>query len=302
MILTEKSDDAVPPPYTSLSAVNGVPVPSPQARPSTQMPGYVLGQPQSTHQTQNPFANLHTGHHPNMHIPLSQRPLDMFYVCFFLMHIPATLLLDLQAVYPSWLLPGWMRTLGQWYMQFTADPVVGSVNGYFGEEVQRSFTWLRLFMFTELFLQLPTFIYASYSLFSLSSSTPTSSPIPTLYPLLIAYGALTATTTLPCIEVLLGTPSTSVPLDFSSGVARVVSGKVREAIGHTVVNALPGSVASGAVAAPALTEWQRWLLLGSYIPFFLIPLGIAVDMYFRTRFLSKKGVWVLQKGFASKFD
>jgi hypothetical protein len=91
--------------------------------------------------------------------------------------------------------------------------------------------------------------------------------------LLIAYGALTATTTLPCIGVLLSTPSTSVPLDFSSSVA-----------------------------GPAVTEWQRWLLLGSYIPFFLIPLGIAVDMIFRTRFLTRKGVWVVQKGMMSKWE
>ncbi|KAF5336128.1 hypothetical protein D9611_006319 [Ephemerocybe angulata] len=167
---------------------------------------------------------------------ITARPVDFAYFIFFLIHIPATLLLDLQAVYPTWLVPrdSSLRVLGDLYMKLTADPVVGSVGGYFGDEVQHQFLWLRCFMWTELLLQLPTFIYGSYNLYH-------NTNLAKLYPLLIAYGAGTAMTTLPCIAVLLTTP------------------------------------------ADVLADWQRLMLLGSYIPFFVIPLTISIDMGIRTK-------------------
>ena len=55
------------------------------------------------------------------------------------------------------LLPKWMHALGHMYMEFTADPVVGSVNGYFGEQVKQSFAWLRIFMFSELYVAFASF-------------------------------------------------------------------------------------------------------------------------------------------------
>jgi len=65
------------------------------------MPSYVPPT-QGLEITQNPFANLggQSSAMPKLHAPLNERPWDLVYTGFFLMHIPATLLLDLQAVYP----------------------------------------------------------------------------------------------------------------------------------------------------------------------------------------------------------
>lgn len=86
------------------------------------------------------------------HISLSSRPRDLIYVIFFLIHIPATILLDLQAVYPTWLVASDspLRKLADMYIDFTGDPTVGSVGGYFGPEAETSFLWLKCFMYSEL--------------------------------------------------------------------------------------------------------------------------------------------------------
>ena len=67
-----------------------------------------------------------------------------------------------------------------------------------------------------------------------------------IYPLLLVYGASTATTTLACIAVVLNTPLTT-----------------------------SATIASKTVS---ITPSQRFLLLSSYIPFFLVPLMMTVDM------------------------
>ena len=83
-----------------------------------------------------------------------------------------------------------------------------------------------------------------------------------IYPILLIYAASTATTTLPCLALILSTPTTSV-----------------------------STVAQGIVS---ITSAQRSLLLSSYVPFFLIPLGMAVDMAFRVVRLVKIGAKVEQ--------
>jgi hypothetical protein len=42
--------------------------------------------------------------------------------------------------------------------------------------------------------------------------------------------------------------------------------------------------------AAGITQEQRLLLLSSYVPFFLIPLIMAVDMSMRVAKLAKKGM------------
>ncbi|KAJ2912635.1 hypothetical protein MD484_g7782, partial [Candolleomyces efflorescens] len=191
----------------------------------------------------------------------SHRTLDLVYVAFFLVHIPATIILDLQAIYPAWLIPAPVKFLGDLYMTMTNDPVVGSVGGYFGPDVQQQFLWLKCFMWTEALFQLPTFFYGAYNLYHNLNA-------PKLYPLLVAYGASTAMTTLPCLAVLLTTPS--VETAVSEGSKMVV-----RSLNH-----------SGVWLKPGLTAAQRMLLLGSYVPFFVIPLVIAIDMAIRLRKLS----------------
>ena len=69
-----------------------------------------------------------------------------------------------------------------------------------------------------------------------------------IYTLLLIYGASTATTTLACIADVLATPVTPTPTR---------------------------------IPTVTITPEQQLLLLSSYIPFFLVPFIIAVDMAFR---------------------
>lgn len=120
------------------------------------------------------------------------------------------------------------------------------------------------------FIQLPTFFYGAYNLYH-------NTNLATLYPLLIAYGAGTAMTTLPCIAALLAAPSTT------AGGASLA----RETAKLVVRSMSTGSKES---ILPAITEIQRMILLSSYIPFFLIPLAISVDMAYRTHSLIAAGL------------
>lgn len=79
-----------------------------------------------------------------------------------------------------------------------------------------------------------------------------------IYLLMLVYGASTATTTLPCLTVLLSTPVTSVQ-----------------------------TIAAG---IQSITVFQYFLLLSSYIPFFLLPLFMTVDMALRVAKLLQAGV------------
>ena len=81
-----------------------------------------------------------------------------------------------------------------------------------------------------------------------------------VYLLLLIYGVSTATTTLPCLTVLLSTPTTSAQ-----------------------------TVAAG---VHSITSFQRLLLLSSYTPFFLIPLLMTVDMTRRVAKLFQAGLAV----------
>ena len=77
----------------------------------------------------------------------------------------------------------------------------------------------------------------------------------TIYPLLAIYASSTATTTLACVFQVIHTPETTL---------------------ETITQNLP-----------SITADQRSMLLSSYIPFFLIPFIMAVDMGMRTHELVK---------------
>ncbi|KIK99355.1 hypothetical protein PAXRUDRAFT_822835 [Paxillus rubicundulus Ve08.2h10] len=171
-------------------------------------------------------------------IPLSSRPLDLIYFTFFVIHLPASLLLDCQAVYPSWLVPSFITVLPKMYTQFSADPLINGAMGYAGDS--SNFIWFKSFLALEAFFQVPVFVLGIRGLWKDSRS---------IYVLLLVYAASTATTTLPCLAVLLATPITSAQ-----------------------------TIAAG---IPSVTSFQRLLLLSSYVPFFLLPLFMTVDMALR---------------------
>ncbi|KAF9244673.1 transmembrane protein 6/97 [Melanogaster broomeanus] len=179
-------------------------------------------------------------------IPLSSRPLDLIYFTFFLIHLPASLLLDCQALYPSWLIPSFISGLPKMYTDFSADPLINGAMGHVGEASH--FIWFKSFLAVEAFFQVPVFILGMRGLWKDS---------PSIYVLILVYAASTATTTLPCLAVLLATPVTSAQ-----------------------------TIAAG---IPSITSFQRLLLLSSYVPFFLLPLFMTVDMALRVLKLVQAG-------------
>ncbi|KAF8817441.1 hypothetical protein BYT27DRAFT_7227145 [Phlegmacium glaucopus] len=177
-------------------------------------------------------------------LPLTARPLDLLYYLFFASHIPATLIIDLQALYKA---PSYLRVPIEFYIGMSRDPLIGVVSGAFGDSSH--LTWFKSFLFLELFFQLPVFFLGLRGLYKGSW---------TIYPLLALYAASTATTTLPCVFQILQTPETT-----------------------------PETLAQN---LPSITASQRLLLLSSYIPFFLIPLIMAVDMGMRVHKLVKVAI------------
>lgn len=97
--------------------------------------------------------------------PLTSRRLDLLYFCFFLVspkklvsdfyieyirpkvHVPATLLVDLQALYPSSITPKLIATLPQTYVAMSRDPLIGGAMGYFGKA--ENYVWFRSFLLLE---------------------------------------------------------------------------------------------------------------------------------------------------------
>ncbi|KAI0642316.1 transmembrane protein 6/97 [Trametes meyenii] len=180
-------------------------------------------------------------------VPLSERPRDLVYFLFFAIHIPATFLIDLQALYPKQWVPIMVSGLPKFYVDMSNDPLIGSAMGYFGREQLEAFTWFRSFLMVEAFFQVPVFFVGLRGLWEGSTS---------IYILLLIYAASTTTTTLPCLTTILATPVSPTPL----------------------------------AASISLTAEQRLLLLSSYIPFFLVPLVMTLDMAFRLqKLLSSSG-------------
>ncbi|EIW58479.1 uncharacterized protein TRAVEDRAFT_37388 [Trametes versicolor FP-101664 SS1] len=186
-------------------------------------------------------------------VPLAQRPRDLVYFLFFAIHLPATFLIDLQALYPKQWVPSILSNLPKFYVEMSSDPLIGSAMGYFGQSHLDAYTWFRSFLLVEAFFQVPVFVIGLLGLWKGSRS---------IYVLLLVYAASTTTTTLPCLSVILSTPISATPLNMA---------EVASATAKTV--------------ALTLTAEQRLLLLSSYIPFFLVPLVMTVDMASRVQSL-----------------
>jgi len=172
--------------------------------------------------------------------------MDLFYFVFFLVHIPATLGVDCQALLKPYV-PESMQALTHYYVGMSGDPLVGGVMGIFGNGSELA--WFKSFMYLEALFQLPVFVIGAHGLWRDS---------PGIYTLLVLYGASTATTTYACIAAFMDVPTTSA--------------------------------ATIAQKAVSLTSEQRVILLVNYVPFFIIPLVIALDMACRLQKLASAGV------------
>ncbi|KDR80626.1 hypothetical protein GALMADRAFT_240968 [Galerina marginata CBS 339.88] len=144
-------------------------------------------------------------------LPLTARPLDLLYFLFFAMHLPASLIIDLQYIYPPQLVPGFLRGLLDMYIDMSRDPLIGGVHGAFGDSGH--LMWFKTFLVLEAVFQIPVFVLGLRGLYKGSQS---------IYPLLVLYGASSATTTLACITAVLQTPELT-DIALSRGVAAVTS-------------------------------------------------------------------------------
>ncbi|KAH9044450.1 transmembrane protein 6/97 [Lactarius pseudohatsudake] len=183
--------------------------------------------------------------------PLTSRPIDLFYFIFFLVHIPATLLIDCQAIWPKHLIPESLQLLPPWYVGMSGDFLIGGAMGILGNG--SGLAWFKSFLYLEALFQLPVFVIGAYGLWKDSRG---------IYGLLVLYGASTCTTTYACVAAILDTPTTSAAT-----------------IAQSVVSITPA---------------HRVMLLSSYVPFFLIPLFLAVDMAVRLQKLASVGIRALE--------
>ncbi|CAE7085372.1 unnamed protein product [Rhizoctonia solani] len=132
-----------------------------------------------------------------MSVSLKERPLDFLYLVYFAIHIPPTLLMDLQAILPRGSFPRILQQLPQFYLDMSGDPLIAGAMGLHGVPTQ--FTWFYTFLVIEELFQLPLFILGIYMLRKNSSYTSI---------LLTVYGSHVTTTMAPVLATLLATPKT----------------------------------------------------------------------------------------------
>ena len=74
------------------------------------------------------------------------------------MHIPATVLMDMQAIYPTWLVPRLMTSMSKSYVEMSSDPLIAAALGYSANT--EPFDWFNCFIMLEAYVQslLPCFM------------------------------------------------------------------------------------------------------------------------------------------------
>ncbi|GAA6021620.1 hypothetical protein JCM11491_001241 [Sporobolomyces phaffii] len=120
----------------------------------------------------------------------TQRTRDWIYLVFLAVHIPATLLVDSQALFfADRVSPPWLRAP----FTFAArdDPLLQNATNPL-------FAWFQAYIILEVVFQLPTFFIGIRGLYRNST---------TIYPLLALYGASSATTTYACLATVFAMPA-----------------------------------------------------------------------------------------------
>ncbi|GAA5982138.1 hypothetical protein JCM10908_004755 [Rhodotorula pacifica] len=141
---------------------------------------------------------------------------DRIYLIFLAIHIPATLLVDVQALFcAERFSPAWLRKAFLFAAQ--DDPLLQNANAPL-------FAWFQSFIILEVLFQVPVFFLGVRGLWKRDAS---------IWPLLALYGASSSTTTFACLATVL--------------------------------------------TMPGIKPEHLVKLLASYVPFFLVPLAMAVD-------------------------
>ena len=68
----------------------------------------------------------------------------------FQSHIPASLLIDFQALYPSSVIPNFISALPKLYVEMSKDPLIGGAMGFFGNSGELG--WFKSFLVLELWV------------------------------------------------------------------------------------------------------------------------------------------------------
>jgi hypothetical protein len=87
-------------------------------------------------------------------LPLMERPVDWILFWYFACHIPITLFIDLQPIYPEWFIPKFFADVSASYIEILEDP--------FMDTTKPVKYWFQSFLFCEAFIQLPFFFFATY--------------------------------------------------------------------------------------------------------------------------------------------
>ena len=122
----------------------------------------------------------------------------MAFLAFFASHIPATLIIDSQALLPATLYPTAVQDILKWYTTTFKDSIMTPPHDI----------WLRSIIAAEMILQLPFFFVAIYAL--LYPERIDSSSRGWFKPLCLVYGSHVATTLLP----LLGCHATNTEANY----------------------------------------------------------------------------------------
>lgn len=85
-------------------------------------------------------------------IPLLKRPLDILFILYFLLHIPITLIVDTQCIFPSTLFPAWAQQLTHDWIRDYDDQLVATKP-----------IWFQSFIWAELIFHIPYFFVAIYA-------------------------------------------------------------------------------------------------------------------------------------------
>lgn len=117
----------------------------------------------------------------------SQRTRDWIYFAFFILHLPITIFVDVQALYfVDKISPLALRKIYLFAQE--GDPLL---------ENALSSPWFQSFLFLEVVFQLPVFVLGARGLWKGSRG---------IWPLLTIYGASSATSTIACLFTVIQTP------------------------------------------------------------------------------------------------
>ena len=151
----------------------------------------------------------------------------------------------MQAVYPQHLIPRVLRDASEWYIAFSGDPLI---NGAF--HGGPDFNWFRAFLYLEAYVEHDVIPIVIWELTLVSR----------LFQLPVFFFVTRA--------LWVGPPKlqTYYPLmlAYSASSCTTTFGCIAVLWSST-----------------SPTPFQMSLLLGSYIPFFLVPFGMAIDMTLR---------------------